>query len=54
MKEDLILVTKNNIKKTPKTGGLLDQSKVFSGGGEMGKFMRSFDWAKTAVGPVDS
>jgi PAS domain S-box-containing protein len=25
---------------------------VFSGGGEMGSLMRSFDWSQTAVGPV--
>jgi hypothetical protein len=26
---------------------------VFAGGGEMGALMRSIDWSKTAVGPVD-
>ncbi|HEY8943627.1 MAG TPA: ATP-binding protein, partial [Polyangiaceae bacterium] len=28
-------------------------SAVLSGGGEMGALMRSIDWSKTAVGPVD-
>ena len=27
---------------------------VLSGGGEMGALMRSTDWSKTAVGPVDA
>ena len=26
---------------------------ILSGGGEMGALMRSIDWSKTAVGPVD-
>jgi signal transduction histidine kinase/DNA-binding response OmpR family regulator len=30
------------------------QSSVLSGGGEMGALMRSIDWSKTAVGPVQS
>ena len=29
-------------------------STVLSGGGEMGALMRSIDWSKTAVGPVDA
>ncbi|MGI9057960.1 MAG: ATP-binding protein [Ktedonobacteraceae bacterium] len=29
-------------------------SDIFSGGGEMGQFMRSLDWAKTPLGPSES
>src|ERR1043165_6444606 len=29
------------------------QDSVLSGGGEMGALMRSIDWSKTAVGPVE-
>ncbi len=32
----------------------LDGGGVLSGGGEMGRLMRSIDWSKTAVGPVES
>ena len=30
-----------------------DRNTVLSGGGEMGALMRSIDWSKTAVGPVE-
>lgn len=40
----------------PDDGLMNDQSaaSLFDGGGEMGKLMRSIDWGKTAVGPVES
>ncbi len=31
-----------------------DDGGVLSGGGEMGRLMRSIDWSRTAVGPVES
>ncbi|WP_181280659.1 hypothetical protein [Aphanothece hegewaldii] len=30
----------------------LKAKKIFSGGGEMGALMRSFDWSKTLLGPI--
>ena len=33
-------------------GVQISTEKVFDGGGEMGSLIRSFDWSKTALGPV--
>ena len=33
-------------------GAKVSTDKTFDGGGEMGSLMRSFDWSKTALGPV--
>ncbi len=33
-------------------GAKIGADKTFEGGGEMGSLMRSFDWSKTALGPV--
>nr|WP_067055156.1 ATP-binding protein [Mucilaginibacter sp. L294] len=37
-----------------KTGGTESSEQFLSGGGEMGKLIRSMDWSKTALGPVES
>lgn len=37
-----------------KTKNLRQDKDFLSGGGKIGKIMRSFDWSKTGVGPIDT
>lgn len=33
--------------------GTIEKSDILSGGGEMGKLIRDFDWSKTSLGPIE-
>jgi signal transduction histidine kinase/ActR/RegA family two-component response regulator len=37
-----------------RSGDRADPDTIFAGGGEMGRRMRAFDWARTALGPVSA